>query len=49
MKSFLTALLVAAMLLMATSISWGANGGGKPADPVLSGSGGFSVTGATWE
>ncbi|HEY3247549.1 MAG TPA: hypothetical protein VGK88_04560 [bacterium] len=48
-KKLMTALLVAAMLLAATSISWGGNGNGKPSDPVLSGGGGFTITGATWE
>ncbi|HEV8354609.1 MAG TPA: hypothetical protein VGR24_10515 [bacterium] len=47
-KKFMTALLVAAMLLAATSISWGANGNTK--DPALVGDGGgYSLLGATWE
>lgn len=46
MKRFLTVLLVAAMLLMATSISWGGN---KPVDPPAIPGGGFDTTGATWE
>jgi hypothetical protein len=47
-KAFLAALLVAAIVLAATSISWGANG--KPTDPTLVGDGGgYSLLGATWE
>lgn len=48
LKRFVTALLVAAMLLLATSISWGA---GQPNPTTIGGSGlgGVSTTGATWE
>jgi len=48
LKAFLAALLVAAIVLAATSISWGSNG--KNNDGTLVGdSGGYSLLGATWE
>ncbi|HEV8354611.1 MAG TPA: hypothetical protein VGR24_10525 [bacterium] len=49
-KAFLAALLVAAIVLAATSISWGGNGNGSGNDPALVGDGGgYSLLGATWE
>ncbi len=47
-KKLLTALLVAAMVFMATSISWGAQGG-VPGQPVDGGTVIYDTTGATWE
>jgi hypothetical protein len=46
LKAFVTALLVAAILLAATSISWGA----KPSkDNSTTTQGTFDLLGATWE
>ncbi len=47
MKTFLTALVVAAILLMATSISWG--GPKSEPVPVVGGATGATWEGATWE
>jgi len=50
-KKFVTALLVAAMLLVATSISWGApgNGNGNGSGGNVASTSSYELLGATWE